>query len=171
MTTKAPLLVLFALILAACNGEIYLRDGLTDGDTFYLADRATMDNDPGYQSWVTYSLARSTCQLRIGGDNPARSSSFDCELTSRRLLLESWHEKRREDPGITDPYLDELAIIGDAEFLDEYVAATFRKRHWTYPDNLEMNRYRRWMKTALPDHDPVTRITGSWNYAKNISAN
>ena len=72
--------------LAACNGEIYVRDGVTDGDTFFLAERAMADGDPAYQSWVRYSLARSACQLQLGGDNPARQSSFECELSARRML-------------------------------------------------------------------------------------
>ncbi len=77
---KQPLLILsIVLAVAACSGEVYLRDGVTDGDTFYLAERALSDTDPVLQSWVGYSLARSACQLLIGGDNPARESSFDCE--------------------------------------------------------------------------------------------
>ena len=83
-------LTLFTLVLVACSGEVYVRDGVTDGDTFYLSERALSDDDPGYQSWVTYSLAKSACQLQIGGDNPARANSFECELMSRRLLLDSW---------------------------------------------------------------------------------
>ena len=33
------------LMLSACNSEIYVRDGVTDGDTFYLAERALTDDD------------------------------------------------------------------------------------------------------------------------------
>ena len=66
------LLVLFPVI--ASGGEIYTRDGVTDGDTFYLAPRAWADDDPVLQSWVAYSLMKSTCQLEIGGDNPARKA-------------------------------------------------------------------------------------------------
>ena len=160
---------LILVMLAACSGEVYVRDGVTDGDTFYLAERALSDDDPAYQSWVTYSLARSTCQLEMGGDNPARESSFDCELSSRHLMLDTWQEKQLIDPVIDDEYLDDLSAIRQAGFLDEYVARHFRRNDWELPDDLRMSSYRRWMKTNLPYHDPETRITGSWNYARNVS--
>lgn len=168
MRTGIFTIALAALALAGCNGGIYVRDGVTDGDTFYLADRAVSDDDPAYQSWVRYSLARSACQLQIGGDNPARQNSFDCELTARRLLADSWREKGWL--AAEDPYLDDLLIVDDAGFLEEYVAVELARRHWSVPGDLEKRAYRRWMQSTLPGHEPETRITGSWNYARNVSA-
>jgi len=161
-------LLLFIVGLSACNGEIYLRDGVTDGDTFYLADRALADDDAVLQSWVSYSLARSTCQLQIGGPNPARSSSFDCELTARRLLLETWNEHKMMNPPLVDSYLDELAQVQDAGYLDEYVAHHFSKNHWQLPDDLGIAEYSSWQRLHLDLHKVETRIVGSWNYASNV---
>ena len=158
------------LAVAACSGEVYVRDGVTDGDTFYLAQRALSDDDPVLQSWVTYSLARSTCQLEMGGENPARQSSFDCELTARELLLQSWFEKKLLDPARADAYLDELARVERAGYLREYVAKHHRKRHWDIPDDLDLARYRRWADASIPGHEPETRIIGSWNYAGKVFA-
>ena len=163
-------LLAVAALLAACNGQIYVRDGVTDGDTFYLAERALTDDDPVLQSWVSYSLTRSTCQLRIGGENPARASSFDCELAARQHLLESWAEKKRRHGGTSDPYLDQLAAIGEAGFLREYVAAYFGRPNWQLPSDLDMTGFDAWRRGALPRHEPETRITGSWNYARNVRA-
>ena len=98
-------------MLTACNSEIYVRDGVTDGDTFYLAERALTDDGPVLQSWVRYSLTKSTCQLQIGGENPARASSLECELSSRRMLLDAWNERKHETPDIEDSYLDELVEV------------------------------------------------------------
>jgi len=161
--------LLCLLCLAACSGEIYVRDGVTDGDTFYLAERALTDSDPALQSWVSYSLTRSTCQLQIGGDNPARENSFDCEHTARRLLLDTWIEKQSENPVIADEYLDELVLIQRAGFLDEYVARHFRRSHWQLPDNIDIREYRRWQRKNVPSHRPMTQIVGSWNYSRNVS--
>jgi hypothetical protein len=162
---------LFCLIaVAACNSEIYVRDGVTDGDTFYLAERALTDDDAVLQSWVTYSLTKSACQLQIGGDNPARASSFDCELTARRLLLETWTEKQVFNPLLADQYLDELVLIQRAGFLDEYVAGNFQRSGWQLPDNIDIPAYRRWQQNNVPSHRPQTRIVGSWNYARNVTA-
>jgi hypothetical protein len=160
--------ILFAL--AACDGKIYLREGVTDGDTFYLAQRAITDDDPVLQSWVTYSLAVSACQLQNGGDNPARATSFNCELKSRRLLLDSWREKQALDAQSNDAYLDDLDIVDNAGFLPEYVARHFGKRHWSIPDDLEIDAYRKWARDVIPGHKPETRIIGSWNYARNVSS-
>ena len=72
------LLIALLLSLAACNPSIYTKDGVTDGDTFYLAPHAWADDDPVLQSWVAYSLLRSACQLELGGDNPARNHDYGC---------------------------------------------------------------------------------------------
>ena len=71
-----PLFMLLGIV--ACNGEIYLRDGVTDGDTFYLANRTLADSDPALQSWASYSLtaapasSRSAAATRRG---PVRSTA------------------------------------------------------------------------------------------------
>jgi hypothetical protein len=157
-------------LLTACNGDIYLRDGVTNGDTFYLSTRAVMDDDPELQSWVRYSLAKSTCQLGMGGENPARNSSYACELTARRHLVEAWQEKLVAGAADTSRYLDELSLVAEKGYLDEYVAHHFQKRHWTLPDNLRLGEYRRWEKRVIPHHESQTRLTGSWNYQARVTA-
>ena len=162
-------LLCIALALSACNGQVYLRNGVTDGDTFYLAETAWTKPDPVLQSWVSYSLTRSTCQLQIDSDNPARASSFECELTARRLLLQTWSEKQAKTAESENEYLDDLAEVQTAGYLEEYVARFLEKRHWDIPDNLETRDFRKWQRKHLPDHKPETRIIGSWNYARNVS--
>ena len=160
--------IMFAL--AGCSSEVYLRDGVTDGDTFYLADRAMTDSDPALQSWVSYSLSRSVCQLIIGGENPARESSYRCELKARQLLLDTWLEKQAENPDLKDEYLDDLSSVQSAGYLDEYVARNFWKEHWVLPDDLDVAAFNKWRRTNLRRHQPQMRIIGSWNYARNVNA-
>ena len=159
------------VLLAACgcSGDIYVRDGVTDGDTFYLSDRAFADDDPVLQSWVTYSLARSACQLDIGGDNPARENSFGCEFTARQLMLDSWEAHRLDDPTIADDYLDQLTTVRDAGYLDEYVATYFGKRGWQIPVEVNVDGFKRWRRQHLRRHRPETHIIGSWNYADTVA--
>ena len=164
MSVRFLIVLLFA---AGCSGDIYVRDGVTDGDTFYLADRAFADDDPVLQSWVTYSLAKSACQLEIGGSNPARASSYGCEFSARQLLLDSWQEHRFEDPELSDAYLDELASVREAGFLDEYVVRYFARASWQVPAEVDVAKFRRWQRANLKRHRPQTRIIGSWNYAGN----
>ncbi len=152
------------LLLAACNSEIYTRDGVTDGDSFYLAPRAYEDDDPALQSWVAYSLMKSTCQLEIGGTNPARVSDYGCEFTARRHLVETWDEQRSRHPGASDPYLDELLAVREAGYLDEYTVRYFGKKHWQVPGEVRVADFRHWQRRHLRGHRPQTRIIGSWGY-------
>lgn len=157
---------LAALSIAGCNNEIYLRDGVTDGDTFYLADRALTDGDPVVQSWVSYSLTRSACQLRLGGENPARASSYRCELTARQHLLDSWEEKRAGRPGVSDRYLDELLTVRNAGFLDEYTVRYFGHSTWQVPAELDAADFQAWRRKHLRGHKAETRIIGAWGYGR-----
>ena len=161
MRLLAFILLLPVLVSAS---EIYTRDGVTDGDTFYLAPAAISNNDPAYQSWVTYSLIKSTCQLEIGGENPARASSFECEYKSRLHLVNSWQEKQSVDASIADDYLDTLVKVQAAGFLGEYTARYFGKKSWALPEGLRGDEFKQWQKQHLRRHRVETRITGSWNY-------
>jgi hypothetical protein len=153
------------LFLAACNGDIFTRDGVTDGDTFYLAPRAVSDQDPVLQSWVTYSLIRSACQLNIGGENPAHASSFECECTARRHLAQAWREKVFDNQDLTDDYLDSLLSVEDAGFLLEYTARYHSRAEWDLPEGLLVNAFRVWRRQHLRHHRPRTRIIGSWGFS------
>ncbi|MEL7186462.1 MAG: hypothetical protein AAFN50_08530 [Pseudomonadota bacterium] len=160
------ILLLMALLpLGVSAGEIFTRDGVTDGDTFFLAPHAMLDSDPALQSWVTYSLMRSTCKLEMGGDNPARNSSFDCEFKARRHLVSSWEEKRGSE--FTDAYLDALSDVEYAGFLAEYTVFFHGKKHWVVPEGLRLDEFREWRRDNLRGHKPRTRLVGSWNYAHN----
>ena len=158
------LLITSLLVLAACNNTVYTRDGVTDGDTFYLAPRAWADDDPVLQSWVRYSLAKSTCQLEIGGANPARNSDYGCELTARRHLVDAWEQHRGEHTDARDPYLDALLQVRQAGYLDEYTVRYFGHRDWVVPIEVRVDEFQRWQRQHLKGHRPQTRIIGSWNY-------
>jgi len=160
------LMLLPFLLLAACNSEIYTRDGVTDGDSFYLAPHAFQDDDPVLQSWVAYSLMKSTCQLEIGGPNPARVSDYGCEFTARQHLVETWEEQRSQHPGASNAYLDDLLAVREAGFLDEYTVRYFGKKNWQVPAEVRVPDFRRWQRQHLKRHRPQTRIIGSWGYGK-----
>ena len=158
------LLVGLFLLLTACNTKIYTKDGVTDGDTFYLAPRAWADDDPVLQSWVTYSLVRSACQLELGGENPARNHDYGCEYTARRHLVDTWEQQRTEHPGVEDAYLDSLLRVRRAGFLDEYTVRYFGRQGWIVPAEVRLNDFHDWQARHLDGHRPETRIIGSWNY-------
>ena len=156
-------LLLLCLPAVALAGQVFTRDGVTDGDTYYLAPHAHVDDDPVLQSWVAYSLSKSTCQLEMGGDNPARNSSYGCEFTARQHLLEVWGAQRAEHAA-ADDYLDALLRVRDAGFLDEYTVRYFGRKHWQVPAEVDLPAFRQWQKTHLRGHRPQSRLIGSWNY-------
>jgi len=162
--TMRILALLTLLPLVALGSEIFTRDGVTDGDTFYLAPQALSDDDPVLQSWVAYSLMKSTCQLEIGGKNPARNNGYRCEFTARQHLLDTWEGQRQEHDGATDGYLDDLLRVREAGFLDEYVVRYFGRGHWQVPVEVRIDEFRAWQRENLRGHKPATRIIGSWNY-------
>ena len=156
--------IFLLLTLGACNTSIYTHDGVTDGDTFFLAPHAYSNDDPVLQSWVAYSLMKSTCQLGLGGENPARNSNYGCEFTARRHLLETWERQRVEHSQASDRYLDSLLLVRDAGFLDEYTVRYFGRDHWQVPGEVRLGAFREWQRQHLPRHRPQTRLIGSWNF-------
>lgn len=166
MSNRKSLITAVCLVNAACSGDVYLRDGVTDGDTFFLSTTAMTVDDPVTRSWVSYSLTRSACQLRLGGENPARAGSFDCELIAREHLLETWREQQHDAATMVDDrYLGELEQVADAGFLPEYVAYYFNDDGWKLPSTLDNEGFRGWRKKHLRGHRPGTRLTGAWGYA------
>ena len=161
---RIPCLAVVVGLLAACNNEVFIRDGVTDGDTFYLAERALSDNDPVLQSWVSYSLSKSTCQLDVGGPIPSRVSTYGCELMARTHLLETWAEQQAGQPDSSDAYLDSLARVREAGMLPEYVVHYYGRDHWQLPAELDMAGFRNWRRSHLRGHRPERRIVGSWNW-------
>lgn len=157
-------MVLLGTAVAGCNGEIYVRDGVTDGDTFYLAPRALDDADPALQSWVRYSLMKTTCQLTLGAEIPSRANSYDCELSARRALVEAWEEQT--PPVQANAYLDVLTTVHDAGYLGEYTAYYFGQPQWLLPPDLDTRGFEAWRNRHLRAHQPETLLIGSWNYSR-----
>jgi len=158
----------FALLLTACSGDVYVRNYVTDGDTFFLAPQAFVDNDPVLQSWVAYTLMLSACQLDIGGENPARVSDYGCEFSARQLLLDTWERKLAQNPDIRDDYLETLMSIRDAGYLDEYTVRYYGDDGWQVPIEVDVDEFVSWESDHLSGHKPEKRIIGSWSYASAI---
>ncbi len=89
---------------------------------------------------------------------------------ARRLLLDTWLEKQTENPDLADEYLDDLSRVHDVGYLDEYIARYFGKRHWELPNDLDETAFNKWRRKNLRGHKPQTRIIGSWNYARKVTA-
>ncbi len=160
------ILLLMTVLVAACHSEIYVRNGVTDGNRFHVSTQDLLDEDPVLQSWVAYSMAKSICQLEIGGDSPARANSYGCELSSRNILLDTWVERRSQNPQLNDDYLNTLAMVREFAYLDEYVVRYFGKKDWFVPAEVDEESFHNWQRRHLSGHKPYTRIVGSWSYSE-----
>ena len=151
------------LLLVGCQSDMYLRDGVTDGDTFYLAPAAYASGDPAVASWVRYSLIRSTCQLEAGTENPARVNRYACERKARQHLVEAWLEQKQTGRTVND-YLDVLVDVHEAGYLSEYTVHYFATSTWRVPETLDLDAFDHWRRENLRRHRPQTRLVGYWGY-------
>lgn len=164
--------------MAGCDGRIYVRDGVTDGNRFSLPTTLAQETDPVVHAWAAYSLAKSICQLEMGGSNPARNSSLDCEVSAREALAERWREliADRAISGTTvkadreTDYLEQNAEMHAAGVLDGYSWRFLRRRGWRQPSSEVLHKFDEWSEKYLEvQHKPYTRIIGSWGYIDKYS--
>jgi hypothetical protein len=101
----------------------------------------------------------------VGGENPARVSTYDCELKARQFLLDSWQEKREH----ADPYLDTMLAVSEEGFLDEYVVYYFGTDSWEVPAEVDLAAFRDWRRARLRGHRSETRLIGSWGYRRAVA--
>lgn len=158
------------IVLGACHSEIYVRDGVTSGNRFHIEETQLLNDDPVVRSWVAYSLSKSVCQLELGGADPAHANSYGCELSARLHLLDEWAQRKLDQPGLIDGYLDTLATVQREAFLDEYVAHYFGRSDWQVPAEADIAGFRKWRRQHLPKHKPYTRVIGSWSYSSPHSS-
>lgn len=160
--------VAVSLFLLGCS-DTYVRQGVTDGDTFFLAPLAHTSDDPVVASWVRYSLVRSACQLAIDGENPARSNSYECEIKARHQLVEAWRNDERAASSAEGEYLNTLARVVDAGYLKEYTAHYLVERGWKLPSDIRADAFNRWRRQHLQRHRPRTRLIGYWGYRRALA--
>ena len=103
--------------------------------------------------------------MRADSTNAAQVSSFNCEVTAHRHLLDEWAQQKRDNPGLGNRYLDTLSDVQQAGFLSEYVVRFFRQEDWQLPQELRPYEFRKWSAEHLVDHFPRRYMTGEWIYA------
>lgn len=164
----AAVAVLGALAgLVGCDVTVYSRAGDPEGTTFYVPPAAWQHADAAADSWIAYSLALATCQLREAGSAPPASvHDFECELRARRVLVRAWQSRATGHPELADDYLDSLARVEQAGLLPEYVWYYLRRDDWQRPPGLDTAAFGRWRRRNLSGHRPATRLIGYWVKAR-----
>ncbi len=91
-------------------------------------------------------------------DNPAGpkpDTPFGIECCARDAMAEFWQVKQRA--GAAEAYLDVLAAVRAAGFLNEYVWRFLRRPNWEMPAGLTIEAFEKWLnEKGLQDHKPGT---------------
>ena len=125
-----------------------------------LIDATLEDGDFSIlEAWLAYARARSNWVLnnltRDEVQEGVHIPHYEEEIAGRKALAEFW---LKQDGTVADEYLDELALIFQAGYMDEYVWDYYRSAKWTQPETgLDTDAFRAWMRTNLPRHQAETR--------------
>ena len=80
-----------------------------------------------------------------------------------------WAERRSENPGISDEYLDVLFTVREAGYLDEYTAEYLHRSGWQIPGQPDAKGFRDWQRQNLRRHRAETRLVGFWGWANKAA--
>lgn len=123
-------------------------------------DRSLQENPRIAAAWTTYAgtkfLLRRGDYAKVNPNAEGRNSPFDEECFAREELAKFWaaqpEETRREDT-----YLQLLADVYAAGFIQEYVWRFLRQPNWQEPLGLKHEQFDAWAaENGLADHHPQT---------------
>jgi hypothetical protein len=154
---KCVAAALAAAVLAACAGS----DGgarKSSGESIVEVDGAIGGEEGVMPAWLAYALARRIwIDARFFEENPGERVyrfTFDEEVYAREMTAQVSDEQ-----DVPDPYLRQLAAIGRAGFIREYVWACLAQAEWKKPHDLREPEFRAWFDQAMPEHRVETRVS------------
>ncbi len=127
-----------------------------------LMDETLLDDnaDPNASAaWLGYALSHANWVKDNYVDKDPLTDykvTFDEELLCRDNMVQIWYEIKEKTPGLTDTYLDEMLMVRDAGFLDEYVWTYHSQEGWPMPKELQLEEFNAWMDENLNQHKPTT---------------
>lgn len=116
-------------------------------------------------AWTAYANARADwIRQNTSGDEMLMTGyhrSFDEEVAGRTALVLAWLSEKQVEPGLRNPYLDELVKVYQAHFIKEYTWTYFADKDWERPKGLDLGAYMGWAQQHLanPIHIPQTLAT------------
>lgn len=116
-------------------------------------------------AWTAYANARADwIRQNITADTMLMTGyhrSFDEEAAGRTALAQAWQSEKKAEPGLRNPYLDQLLQVYEAHFIKEYTWIYFAASDWQRPQGLYLQAFMRWMQQNLtkPIHVPETLAT------------
>jgi tetratricopeptide (TPR) repeat protein len=137
------------------------RSAASPLETRIVVDEIAAERGTAVMStWLLYAVYTAQ-QLDVRGPTApsVHVEDYAVELAARRAMLAHWREVRDAEAA-SDPYLDRLAAIDDAGYLDEHVLVTLGRPGWTIPGDvlagLELDGYAAFARERLAEHREET---------------
>jgi hypothetical protein len=71
-------------------------------------------------------------------------------------VSEAYREIQRRDPELDIKYFDDLALVSEAGYLEEYTWVYLRRSSWQEPEGLDLSGFDRWKAQNLVSHTART---------------
>ena len=156
--SKISLLILIIFLLAFSAPDYSYSENKQRDCTIILDE--SLEEGPT-AAWLAYALKRvlwyrETFFEEFPNEGNYRYT-FQEEIESRKNLAQVWLELCQNDPSFHDKYLDELVIIYQNGYLNEYVSLYFDHIDWKVDkDKLRMNDFMKWANENISQHKPET---------------
>jgi len=150
--------ILYGLALALVIGCTGHAVSVPDSKVRIIVDPSTPKEV--LAPWLFYAGTRAHwMEKKFFDQNPGAMSykySFTEEVEARKGCADLWREVKVKK-GLTNCYLDDLAAVVEAGFLEEYIWTYLQDSHWRQPENLRLAEFDHWRSLNLRDHQPETR--------------
>lgn len=120
-----------------------------------------MEDPHAVAAWREYANAKKEWReelfFQTFPDEKKYRYSYREELDCRKRLAEYWIDLKGRNPGISNPYLDQLAQVYNSLYFPEYIYKYFRSRSWEVRKNrFRLDEFKEWAKDNLNSHNPRT---------------
>lgn len=110
-------------------------------------------------AWLSYGVGLATfvSDHKLEESLPAGTwtPSFEAEVFARQFQLQAWREIK-ESQAISYEFMDQMELIADAGYLEEYVWRFYRRPDWPESEDLRLEEFDAWAAVHLQGHRPVT---------------
>ncbi|RHW74573.1 lysozyme inhibitor LprI family protein [Colwellia sp. RSH04] len=117
-----------------------------------IIGKSILNDKNAMHGWLFYGMALKTWPIEL--EESGQPNLYKRELFARSKTAQIWQELKANKAVTPDKYLDELVIIYEAGFMEEYVWAYIRKSGRTQ-NNLKLDKFKQWIFVNLPDHKAI----------------
>ena len=122
-------------------------------------DQSVMSNNASLASWMGYAIIIADEMVKYYKKEPNGNYivPFEVELLARESMIELYLDlKNNQKLENSYQYVEELILIKNAGYLEEYIFFAFNPGTWKNEKNWVETNFINWKETNIPDHKPVT---------------